>query len=85
MKFAVIAKCRHIWPINWLREALEVSRSGFYAWLKRPPSAPQLSMPSLSPPSTGASKPVTAPMARAAFGMMFWKKGLLVGCIGSSG
>lgn len=39
MKFAFIAKYRRIWPINWLCDALEVSRSGFYAWLKRPPSA----------------------------------------------
>lgn len=39
MKFAFIAKYRHIWPINWLCDALDVSRSGFYAWLKRPPSA----------------------------------------------
>ena len=36
MKLAFIAKNRHIWPVSWLRNALEVSRSGFHAWLNRP-------------------------------------------------
>ena len=36
MKFAFIAKHRHIWPVSWLCNALEVSRSGFHAWLNRP-------------------------------------------------
>jgi putative transposase len=36
MKFAFIAKHRHIWPVSWLCDALEVSRSGFHAWLNRP-------------------------------------------------
>lgn len=35
MRFAFIAKHRHIWPVSWLCEALEVSRSGFHAWLNR--------------------------------------------------
>ena len=39
MKFAFIAKHRHIWPVSWLCEALDVSRSGFHAWLIRPASA----------------------------------------------
>jgi putative transposase len=38
MKFGFIAKHRGIWPICWLCEALGVSRSGFHAWLSRPPS-----------------------------------------------
>jgi putative transposase len=42
MKFAFIAKHRHIWPVSWLCDALEVSRSGFHAWLSRPASAHQL-------------------------------------------
>jgi hypothetical protein len=33
MRFAFIAKHRHIWPVSWLCEVLEVSRSGFNAWL----------------------------------------------------
>ncbi len=38
MKFSFIAKHRGIWPADWLCGALGVSRGGFYAWLKRPPS-----------------------------------------------
>jgi putative transposase len=38
MKFGFIAKHRGVWPIRWLCEALGVSRSGFHAWLSRPPS-----------------------------------------------
>ncbi len=38
MKFSFIAKHRVIWPADWLCGALGVSRGGFYAWLKRPPS-----------------------------------------------
>ena len=38
MKFAFIAKHRGMWPAGWLREALGVSRTGFYAWRTRPPS-----------------------------------------------
>ena len=36
MRFAFIAKHRHIWPVSWLCEVLKVSRSGFHAWLNRP-------------------------------------------------
>ena len=39
MRFAFIAKHRHIWPVSWLCEVLDVSRSGFDAWLTRPTSA----------------------------------------------
>ena len=39
MRFAFIAKHRHIWPVSWLCAVLEVSRSGFHAWLNRPSSA----------------------------------------------
>ena len=39
MRFAFIAKHRNIWPVAWLSDALDVSRSGFNAWLKRSPSA----------------------------------------------
>ena len=38
MRFAFIAKHRGIWPVAWLCEALDVSRSGFHAWLNRSPS-----------------------------------------------
>jgi len=39
MRFAFIAKHRNIWPVAWLCDALDVSRSGFHAWLNRSPSA----------------------------------------------
>ena len=42
MRFAFIAKHRHIWPVSWLCEALEVSRSGFHAWLNRPTSTREI-------------------------------------------
>ena len=35
MRFAFIAKHRSVWPVAWLCEALDVSRSGFHAWLHR--------------------------------------------------
>jgi putative transposase len=38
MRFAFIAKHRTIWPVGWLCKALDVSRSGFHAWLNRSPS-----------------------------------------------
>ena len=39
MKFGFVARHRGVWPVRWLCEALGVSRSGFHAWLTRPPSA----------------------------------------------
>jgi putative transposase len=39
MRFAFLAKHRNVWPVSWLCEALDVSRSGFHAWLHRGPSA----------------------------------------------
>jgi putative transposase len=38
MRFAFIARHRSIWPVAWLCDALDVSRSGFHAWLIRSPS-----------------------------------------------
>jgi putative transposase len=39
LRFSFMAKHRGIWPMRWMCEALDVSRGGYYAWLKRPPSA----------------------------------------------
>lgn len=38
MRFAFVARHRSIWPVAWLCAALDVSRSGFHAWLNRSPS-----------------------------------------------
>ena len=38
MKFGFVAKHRGICPVEMTCRALDVSRSGFYAWLTRPPS-----------------------------------------------
>lgn len=38
MKFGFVAKHRGIWPIGMTCGALDVSRSGFYAWMRREPS-----------------------------------------------
>jgi putative transposase len=38
MRFAFIAKHRNIWPVGWLCKALDVSRSGFHAWVTRSPA-----------------------------------------------
>lgn len=39
MKFGFVAKHRGVWPVNVMCGSLGVSRSGFYAWLARGPSA----------------------------------------------
>ena len=39
MMFSFVAKHRGIWPVALICEALGVSRSGFYAWATRGPSA----------------------------------------------
>lgn len=38
MRLTFVAKHRHIWPGSWLCDALDVSRSGFHAWLGCAPS-----------------------------------------------
>lgn len=35
-------KARRIWPVSWLCDVLDVSRSGFHAWLNRPASGREI-------------------------------------------
>src|SRR5207237_9013758 len=42
VKFAFIGEHRRTWPVGVICRVLQVSRSGFYAWSKRRPSARQL-------------------------------------------
>ena len=49
MRFAFISKHRHVWPLEWMCSALEVSRSGFHAWLTRALSARALADAALTP------------------------------------
>ena len=49
MRFRFIAKYRRVWPVSWLCAALSVTRGGFHAWLKRPPSARAIEDARLTP------------------------------------
>lgn len=78
MRFAFIATRRNIWAVAWLCSALDVSRSGFHAWLNRSPSAPAMTRSSF-PGSTAASRAATAPMVLVACGTTCWPRGLSCG------
>ena len=39
MKYAFMAQCREEFPVVLMSRVLEISRAGFYAWLRREPSA----------------------------------------------
>jgi len=42
IRFFLIARRRHVWPVSWLCKVLEVSRSGFHDWLGRLTSAREI-------------------------------------------
>lgn len=84
IRFAFVAKHRHIWPVSWLCDVPEVSRSGFHARLNRPNSTHEIHDAKLVTRSRRASKPATGPMARAASGAMPWREDWPAGFIGSN-
>ena len=62
--FGFVAKHRGIWPVAFLCEALGVSRSGFYAWLTRRPSARSRRDEVLGAPASRSCEPAVEPAAR---------------------
>jgi transposase InsO family protein len=42
VKFAFVKEHRRVWPVGVICRVLGVTRSGFYAWMRREPSARQL-------------------------------------------
>ena len=85
MTFAFVARHRRIWPVSWLCEVTEVSRSGFRAWLHRPASARAILDAKLVTAMTRASGPATGPMAPVASGATCSRTDLPAGCTGSNG
>ena len=85
MRFAFIAKHRSIWPVAWLCEALDVSRSGFFAWLNRSPSARSRYDEKLLAVIDRSFRAVTGPIAPVVSGTMCWPKDLPAVCIVSNG
>ncbi len=84
MKFEFVAKHRGIWPVSWICEALDVSRSGFHAWLVRHPVPAPAAMRSSAPESAPASSPAIGRTVRAGSGTIFWPKAYHVVCIASN-
>jgi putative transposase len=81
MKFAFIAKHRSIWLVAWLCEALDVSRSGFHAWLKRGPIARD----QVDEQMTASIRASFVASARTYGARRVWRKAFPAGCTRLSG
>ena len=75
MIFGFVAKHRGIWPVAFLCEALGVSRSGFYAWLSRGPSARSRREEMLSAKIKVSFAAAIAPTERGECGTTCWLPG----------
>ena len=84
MKFSFIAKHRGIWAVDWMCEALGVSRGGFYAWLTRPRSQRSRSDKELGAKVRASFQRAIGPMAPGAFGETCWRTASPAVCTGSS-
>ena len=73
MKFSFIAKHRGIWAVDWMCEALGVSRGGFYAWLTRPRSQRSRNDEELGAKVRTSFLRATGPMAPGACGETCWR------------
>src|SRR5262249_264465 len=80
VKFTFISKHRGIWAVDWMCEALGVSRGGFYAWLTRPRSQRSRSDEEPAPASWRA----IGPMAPGASGETCLRMDCHAVCTGSS-
>jgi putative transposase len=83
VKFGFIAKHRGIWAVDWMCEALGVSRGGFYAWLTRPRSQRSRSDEELGA-KVRASFSASDRTYGGACGETCWRRDCRVVCTGSS-
>ena len=74
MRFAFVAKHRSIWPVAWLCKALDVSRSGFHAWLNRGPSKHSQYDEELTRQMRASFLVSDRTYGARRFGTMFWQK-----------
>ena len=84
MKFSFIAKHRGIWAVDWMCEALGVSRGGFYAWLTRPRSQRSRSDEELGAKVRASFLASDRTYAPGASGGTCWRMDCHAVCTGSS-
>ena len=85
MKFVFIAKHPSIWPVAWLCAALDVSRSGFHAWLSRGPSVRALADEALAPKVRASFVASARTYGARRVWREFWPPAPSAGCTKSSG
>lgn len=71
MKYPFIARHRAVWSVSDLCRALGVSRSGFYEWHGRAPSAPERANTRLTGRIRESSRPATLLTAVPGYGAIY--------------